>query len=580
MIKAADRFIKYVADRIVALVAIVLFLPFFLIIALAIKCDSGGAIVFSQVRSGRGGAEFKIYKFRTMHTTEVPFDSSNPIIDDSNINLTKVGRFLRKSKLDELPQLFNILAGDMSFIGPRPFLPSYIGGYERWELAKFRVLPGLTGLAQVSGNGHLSTKERSYYDAEYAKHRNIIMDINILYSTIMVIFKGEAKFIRHISHDAISDCKENDYKAHYLNIGNSADGKNINRIAQVVGKMEGGVGMCILNYYRNIDRTRYQFDFYTYAPSQYDAEIRAMGGNVYYISNFIKVYKASSEFYRYIKDKHYYAVHANLTTLNVFPLRVAYRCGVKNRICHAHSTTYSSEPTAIVKNILKKFCVKYATVKIACSELASRWMYGILDRDVTIIPNAIDVEKFKRSADLRSAMRSKMGLTSNFVVGTVGRLCYQKNHMYLLDVFSAILVRDKSAKLIIIGDGVARNKLEKKIAKLKLNDSVILINQVECINKYYTIFDVFVLPSRYEGLPLVGIEAQCMGVPCIFSDEITKEVDISNQSAFIGILNRNILEWVSGIEACKNRSLSRFSSTRYDIKKTASALQSVYDNLR
>ncbi|MFI3229564.1 MAG: sugar transferase [Bacillota bacterium] len=566
------------ADRIIALLAIVLFLPFFLVIAVAIKVDSKGAIVFGQVRSGKSGAEFKIYKFRTMLTTEVPFDNCKPIVEKNSENVTRVGRFLRATKLDELPQLFNILSGDMSFIGPRPFLSSYIGGYDRWELAKFRVLPGLTGLAQVNGNGHLSTKERSYYDAEYAKHRNIFMDIAILYRTIMVVVKGEEHFIRHISIDAIDDKVDTDNRVHYVGLAERAAQHNAKRIAQVVGKMEGGVGICILNYFRAIDRTQYVFDFYTYAPSIYDSEIRALGGNVYYIPNFIKVTQSCGAFYRYIKDKDYYAVHANLTTMSVFPLWVARRAGVKNRICHAHSTTYKYEATAIVKNILKRFCSGQSTVRLACSRVAGKWLYGTLN-EVTIIRNAIDLNTFKNDTKLRRRMRDKMGLTASFVVGTVGRLEYQKNQLFALEIFHKLAGEISNAKLIIVGSGALKEKLQNRASALGLMGKVIFVDNAQNIAEYYAVCDVFILPSRYEGLPLVGIEAQCMGVPCVFSYEITKEVDISNQSAFVGIHKRNIYEWIAAIESYKNKDLAAFSADNYNIKKTANALQSVYDNL-
>ncbi len=579
-----DKFIKYMADRLIALVAIFFLLPIFLIITVAIKFDSKGSAIFSQARVGKAGAEFKIYKFRTMLTTDIPFDIKKPIILSDDNSLTRIGRFLRKSKLDELPQLFNILVGDMSFVGPRPFMPSYLGDYDRWELSKFNVLTGLTGLSQVNGNGYLSTKERSYYDVEYAKHRSIFMDIGIILKTIMVIFRGEDCFINHISEDAIIDKYNIDLRASYKDIDDlhTTYATNCKRIAQVVGQMQGGVGSCIMNYYRAIDRANYQFDFYTYSPSEYDSEIRKMGGNVYYIPNFIKVFQASTAFKRILESKDYYAVHANLTSLSLFPLAVAKRCGTANRICHAHSTTHWTENTAIIKNILKRLITRYATEFIACSNLASDWFYGKRVDDVTIIPNAISTKKFVYNKRLREMAREKLHLDDKtFVVGTVGRLVFQKNHIYLLKMFRELKRVCANTVLIIVGEGKQYKKLMRYVRCFNLSKSVFILPEIDDICLYYNAFDLFVLPSKYEGLPLVGIEAQCTGLPCIFSDKVTKEVDISTQSRFISTKPSDIYSWIYHIAKTSDIRYNRKSLKveKFDINRAVKLLQKFYDRL-
>lgn len=191
--------IKYVIDFILALVGVIIISPLLAGIAIAIKAEDGGNVLLRQLRTGRYGKKFICYKFRSMKSADVPFDKHRPVIKDSNSNLTMVGKFIRKFKFDELPQLFNVIKGDMCFIGPRPLLPVYDCEYQPWELIKFEMKPGLTGLSQVRGNGYLSIKARKYYDAYYVMHASPLLDIKIIIKTAAVLIVGERRFLRHVS---------------------------------------------------------------------------------------------------------------------------------------------------------------------------------------------------------------------------------------------------------------------------------------------------------------------------------------------------------------------------------------------
>ena len=142
-----------------------------------------------------------------MKTLDVKFDKNNPVITDANKNVTKVGKFLRKYKLDELPQLFNILRGEMSFIGPRPLLAVYSRMFDRWEYYKFSARPGMTGLAQVYGNGVLSGQGRSYYDVVYTEKVGLLLDIKIFFKTFLVVLLGEEKTVKEPTKEEIEELK-------------------------------------------------------------------------------------------------------------------------------------------------------------------------------------------------------------------------------------------------------------------------------------------------------------------------------------------------------------------------------------
>lgn len=193
------RAFKAVCDGIISFFGVLFLSPLFLLVSLIIVLDSKGKPIFRQARVGKNQKVFMMYKFRTMKSTDVPFDINHPVIKNDNANLTRAGKWIRRFKLDEFLQLLNVLRGEMSLIGPRPLKEEYLAHYEPWELQKFDVRPGMSGLAQVRGNGHLSSKERSYYDVYYAKHRSFKLDVEIFFKTIRVIFLGEGKYIRHVS---------------------------------------------------------------------------------------------------------------------------------------------------------------------------------------------------------------------------------------------------------------------------------------------------------------------------------------------------------------------------------------------
>ena len=199
--------VKRVFDTVLAALGLViLFLPL-LVVGLLIRMDSKGKALFKQRRTGLNGKEFYVYKFRTMKTTDVPFDIDNPVIEDNNAELTRIGRGLRKLKIDEFPQLINVVRGEMSLIGPRPFLPVYLAQYEEWEKERLTVRPGMTGLAQVKGNGYLTSEERSYYDVYYARHLSMFSDIAILFKTVGVLLLGERRFFSPVSRADIEKLK-------------------------------------------------------------------------------------------------------------------------------------------------------------------------------------------------------------------------------------------------------------------------------------------------------------------------------------------------------------------------------------
>lgn len=191
-----EAYLKRPLDFAVALMGLLFLLPFLIIVAVFIKLGSPGSIFFIQERIGKGQAPFKIYKFRTMKVGADRYQKVGVEVMKDDARITQYGKFLRRFKIDELPQLLNIVRGDMSIVGPRPTLPEYLVGYDEWEKKRFAVRPGLTGLAQVNGNIYLDRREKSKYDVEYAEQVSMWSDIKIILKTTAIVLRGEEKFVR------------------------------------------------------------------------------------------------------------------------------------------------------------------------------------------------------------------------------------------------------------------------------------------------------------------------------------------------------------------------------------------------
>lgn len=327
------------------------------------------------------------------------------------------------------------------------------------------------------------------------------------------------------------------------------------RVLQIIGDVVGGgVEQVILNYYRHIDRNEVQFDFILHngALKSYVDNIESLGGKVYKITPYnSNPVKTVLEMYKIMKGN-YQIVHSNMNALSVFPLFAAYLAGVPVRILHNHSTDTKAEPLrTFVKHLLRPFARLFANKYWACSKLAGEWMYGkqaVADGKVTIINNAIDLKQFAFDEAKRKKLRKELGLQDCFVIGHVGRFMKQKNHDFLVDIFAEVAKKQDNAKLLLIGDGPLREQIENKVKTLGLNEKVIFTGVRSDVADLYNAMDVFVLPSFYEGLPVVGVEVQANGLPFLCSSNVTREILISDRIELVE-LEKGAKAWAEKILA-------------------------------
>lgn len=274
-------------------------------------------------------------------------------------------------------------------------------------------------------------------------------------------------------------------------------------------------------------------------------------------------------------------VHCHMTLMNFIPLLAAKKLDIKKRICHSHNCDVREKNVIIklIEKILKKINIMLSTDLLACGEDAGKYLYS--NKKFVVLKNALDLDKFKFNNEVRKKIRNFYNIENNeILVGHIGRFTNQKNHEFIISIADKLINNEKNKKIkfILIGDGNNKQSIEQSIVEKKLEKSVLLTGVVDNTNEFYSSFDCFILPSLWEGLPVVGIEAQVSKLQCFFSNKIDKNVKIEKNVEFIDIDNIN--EWCNKIKQIqfyeRNSDLSKFKSNGLDIKTEIYKLDNIY----
>ena len=330
-----------------------------------------------------------------------------------------------------------------------------------------------------------------------------------------------------------------------------------------------GVMSVVMNYYRHIDRTQIQFDFlcFTNCKESYEEEIQTLGGTVIWIKkpDDVSSLFAWKNFFE-VHGAEYQCLHNHEVYLSFFLKPLASKFGIKKFIVHSHTTEYSDKRIAAMRN--KMLCISLRFMhceKLACSQAAGVFLYGkkaLKEGKIYVLPNAIDIKKYRFNLSKRQEMRRQLGLEHCFVIGHVGRFVRQKNHKFLLRVFRDILRQRKQARLVLIGDGIMRESIENECCALKIQDNVLLLGQRNDVEDLLQIMDVLLLPSLYEGFPVVAIEAQANGLSCILASSITQEARLNSNVYFLKLHSAD--EWAEFIQQKENEFL-QLRTGQFDI---------------
>lgn len=363
------------------------------------------------------------------------------------------------------------------------------------------------------------------------------------------------------------------------------------RVLHVLGGLNaGGMESMIMNYYRNIDRNKIQFDFLVFSQrSYYDDEVEKLGGRIFRITPIRKgIIRNFLDVEKFFKKHHreYRIIHIHQGILNLSILKKSRRYNIPVRIAHSHGVN---------RNLLKRLKLynkyyakpeisKLATEYFSCSTNTLDHLFTediIKSEKYTIMTNAIDTELFSYNEETRNRIRSKLGLGNKIVVGHVGTFLPVKNHEFIIDIFHAMHNLNPETILLLIGTGPLEEVIKEKAKKLKIYNNVVFLGQRNDINELLQGMDALLLPSHFEGLPVIGVEAQSSGLNCFITDNITKEIKLTNLIRFIN-LNKPASYWADQIyEVPKGNRLSANLTVKkkgYDVKDQAIWLEQFYLN--
>ncbi len=359
------------------------------------------------------------------------------------------------------------------------------------------------------------------------------------------------------------------------------------RVLQVFSCLDrGGAETLIMNIYREIDKTKVQFDFVVHTEKEqaYAKEILDMGGKIYYcprykVVNHFKYVKWWKEFFK--EHPEYKVVHGHMYSTAAIYLKVARKFN-KIAIAHSHSTSSGKGFSARVKDFIQYFLRFNADYFFGCSKEAGEWLFGkkvVQSNKYFMLNNAINLQNFIFTQDYREEIRKEFNVSENKkIIGHVGRFCEPKNHDFLIEIFSEIHKKDQDAILMLVGDGELREQIEQKVKEYNLSDCVIFTGVRSDVNKMLSAFDLFLFPSWFEGLPVTVVEAQANGLPCILSDTITKDVNLSELVDYFP-LNKSAEDWANFSlgKVCKRVDvLNKIQQAGFDIQTTTNWLQEFY----
>lgn len=258
--------------------------------------------------------------------------------------------------------------------------------------------------------------------------------------------------------------------------------------------------------------------------------------------------------YKVLNLGNYDIVHVHGSNASIgMELLLAKLSNIKFRIAHSHNTTSTNMK---INNLMKPIFNHTYTSGFACCDLAGKWLFD--DKKFTIIPNGVEIEKFKFSKKIREIQRNQLHINNKFVVGHVGRFNYQKNHIFILKVFKELIKYRPNVVLLLIGNGPNFEKVKRDIYKYKLEDNIILFGETNKVQELYMAMDCFLFPSRFEGFPVTLLEAQISGLPAVISDVITKDIQLSDNLVFMSLKNTP-QEWAKKLANLMNSPVDRLN---------------------
>lgn len=355
------------------------------------------------------------------------------------------------------------------------------------------------------------------------------------------------------------------------------------KVLHTVYAMDGGGADRILYDYtiRMLDTVHVDFLVHTPDEGILEKELKNKGCNVFHVP---PLHAEPKTYFKKIREiiieGKYDIIHVAQGYRGLVFMYYANKYRIPVRIAHSHMAYIPESGLSTVKRWISAFVVKHlATHLFACGEDAGKWMWGKRTRNITILHNAIDTQKFVFNEAKRSSLRKQLGIEDKFVIGNVGRLAEQKNQLFLIDVFSEVIKYRADAVLLLIGRGEMEQQIWDRVNELELTDSVKLLGVRDDVSDLLNAMDLFVLPSLYEGLPVTMVEVQANGLPGLISDKVTKEIGLAENIQYLPLEKK---VWVEHIVSGGERNRDGEALIRkagYDIDFEANQLKEMYIHL-
>ena len=360
------------------------------------------------------------------------------------------------------------------------------------------------------------------------------------------------------------------------------------RILHVFGGLNrGGAETMLMNLYRAIDRDRFQFDFIVHhgKMNDYNEEILSLGGRIFVFPDFSpkNFFKYKKHWKKFLSEHPEYRVlHSHVRSCASVYIPIAKKMGLKT-IIHSHSTSNGRGIKSLIKKIMQYPLRRQADYFFGCSQHSGEWLFGkkiVKGHSYFTIANSVDTSKFSFNDTIRNDVRTALEIGDKKTFIHVGRLHEAKNHEFLIDVFSKIHDTDPNTVLLCLGDGDLMKPVCEKIAALGLTDSVKMLGSHPDIERYLMAADLFLFPSRWEGVPVTVVEAQAAGLPCIVSDRITDDVCVSELVKKLPI-DQGVDCWVDAALGAGGREnvAETIIKAGYDVKNNAEWLEEFYLSL-
>lgn len=350
----------------------------------------------------------------------------------------------------------------------------------------------------------------------------------------------------------------------------------------------GGVENCVMNYYRHIDKTKFSFDFLDlYGEGiAYEKEIIKLGGKVIILPNYKKhPITAAKKLYWLIKNSDYSIVHIHMqSAANLMPVLTAAKCRKVKIIAHSHS---SNTPKGLLRKTLNKVNIpiirRLKIEKWACGYKAGLWMWGKSFNKCNIMENALEYENYGFDLTIRERIRNECGFPINAkVIGFIGRFGEEKNTLFLIKVLKELLKQSSDFRLLTVGGNDLYNVFLNKLSEEGLKEYYYSAGIQVDTSYWYQAMDAFLLPSFFEGFPMVGVEAQAVGLYCYFSEHISKETDLSGLVKYLPIGKNDEKIWADTIYSDLINKKDIFKNNfpqQYKINIAASRLEEKYKRL-